>query len=58
MPMGGPSIYDSLCLAKQEFSVKPVLHYAFLACVLEGNARDFTLGNLQAYFLSEMMMEY
>ena len=40
-----------------EATSKALLHYAFLACVLEENARDFALGNFQ-YFLSDMMMEY
>ena len=32
--------------------------YAFFACVLEENARDFALWNLQSLFLSDIMMEY
>ena len=42
----------SLCKQGQMISVrlKALLHYAFLACVLEENARDFALGNLQSFF--------
>ena len=39
-------------------TLKPVLHYAFLACVLEEIVRDFASGNLQAFLLSEMMIDY
>ena len=39
-------------------SLKALLHYAFLACVLEENARDFALGNLQSFFLSDSVKEY
>ena len=30
--------------------IKPILHYAFLACVGEENARNFALGKLQCTF--------
>ena len=31
-------------------SLKALLHYAFLACGFEENARGLALGNLQAFF--------
>ena len=33
--------------------IKPLLHYAFLACVFDENARDFVLGILRKYFLNQ-----
>ena len=38
--------------------LKALLHYVFLACVFEENARDFACVKSSIIFLSDMMMEY
>ena len=40
-----------LCsVSRLGMSIKPILHYTFLACVGEENARNFALGKLKGTF--------